>query len=422
MKVLIVSYYFAPYNTIGAVRVSKLAKYWTRQGHDVKVLTAKNVPLLETLPLEIAQENIIDTPWFNVDFIPELLFGGKAKVAKRGYPTSNSLANKLKLAYKTIFNFPDSQIGWYPYALRYAKKLLQDWKPDFIYASATPFTSLIVAKSLSSTYQIPWFAELRDLWVDNHYHSYPKVRRFIEEKLEKQILSTATGLITVSQPLADKLRQKYSLPIAVILNGFDSEDFPEDMKEQFFDLNYLNIVYTGTIQLGYQDPSPLFAALASLGTEAEKVRIHFYGRLSENTISQIAGQYKIGCLVKVHSPVAYGEALQIQIQADILLLLLYNDPAEKGVYTGKLFEYIGARRPILGIGTSDGVAAELIEQREIGFVLNEPSQIATKLQYWLKQKNENLVIPSLPKSATVGLERKERAKDLESFILQTLGI
>jgi hypothetical protein len=43
---------------------------------------------------------------------------------------------------------------------------------------------------------------------------------------------------------------------------------------------------------------------------------------------------------------------------DVLLLLLWNDPRERGVYTGKLFEYLGARRPILGIGPADNVAAD----------------------------------------------------------------
>ena len=38
MKILIVSYYFAPQNLIGAVRPTKLAKYLARMGHEVTVI------------------------------------------------------------------------------------------------------------------------------------------------------------------------------------------------------------------------------------------------------------------------------------------------------------------------------------------------------------------------------------------------
>src|SRR5258708_1310474 len=53
VKLLLVTWYFPPANTIGAVRMGKFAKYLSRQGYDIRVLTGGDWGLPETLPLEI---------------------------------------------------------------------------------------------------------------------------------------------------------------------------------------------------------------------------------------------------------------------------------------------------------------------------------------------------------------------------------
>ena len=51
--------------------------------------------------------------------------------------------------------------------------------------------------------------------------------------------------------------------------------------------------------------------------------------------------------VVVHPHVPLAEAAAIQQGADVLLLMQWKDPREQGNLPGKLFEYLGARRPIL---------------------------------------------------------------------------
>ena len=60
-------------------------------------------------------------------------------------------------------------------------------------------------------------------------------------------------------------------------------------------------------------------------------------------------------------------ALEKQRESQLLLLLDWDDPQEKGVYTGKIFEYFGARRPILATGGSrDDVVARLLDETQAG--------------------------------------------------------
>src|SRR5688500_6437513 len=149
MRVLLISYLFPPFNTIGAVRTGKTAAYLTRFGHDVRVLTAANQPLEPSLALEIPDSNVTSTGWLNVNWPVELALGGRSKVAARGFTLSRGRHRGLLGALggwsKTLLNFPDGQIGWLPFAVRAANQICRHWRPDVILGSALPMTSLLVA-------------------------------------------------------------------------------------------------------------------------------------------------------------------------------------------------------------------------------------------------------------------------------------
>ncbi len=421
MRILIVSYAFPPYNDIGHVRVGKTAKYLARFGHDVRVLTANDQPYTPSLPVEIPEEQVERTPWLNVNRPAELLFGGRRAVADRGLvargtvrPLVESIRWIYRHAYKQWVGFPDDYIGWFPFAVRAGSRLMQAWHPDVLYASAMPYTSLLVAAWLARRFQTPWVAELRDLWVDFHRYRFGSVRRRLEEVLERRVLSSASALVTVSEPLATTLRTKYEKPTAVVLNGFDSEEGAAAEEARKSDPELLRIVYTGMIYEGRQDPSPLFAALQMMGADAQRVRVEFYGRYLEAARESAA---RMGLTnVVVDGQVPHGESLRLQRHADVLLLLLWTDLAERGVYTGKLFEYIGAGRPILAVGPSGSVASELILQRRLGCVCADAYMIRQQLAQWIAEKRQYGSLAAPPDEAQEGLTREAQTRRLDEFL------
>jgi glycosyltransferase involved in cell wall biosynthesis len=414
MKILLISYFFPPYNSIGAVRTGKLAEYWLSQGHDVRVISADNQLLTSSLPMHFPLSRVRYSRWVNVNALPEVILGGRAKVAKQGFSSGSSLLARLGNIYKTLLNFPDGQIGWYPFAVKTGKQTVEDgWKPDLIYASAHPITSLLIAKRLSSKYDVPWVAEFRDLWTDNPYYKFPAWRKWIERKIESRVLLSASAAVTVSEPLAETLRNKTQIPVATILNGFDPNDYSVTV-ENIFTEDTLNIVYTGIVYVGKRDPSPLFSAL-KLMKNADRVRVHFFGRYLHE-VERLVEQYKVRKIVSVSEAVPYEQAIQIQMQSDILLLLLWNSKNEHGVYTGKLFEYLGARHPILAIGSEEGVAAQLIKKRDAGVINNDSIEIARQLEKWVENKMSGKKEFILPKEVSAGLTRVEQFAQLDSFL------
>ena len=424
MKILFITYYFPPFNSIGAVRTGKTAKYLIKLGHDVKVVSCGDQILLKNLSLEISEHLVEYTPWLNINSPVEFLIGGKQRVAASGYaPSASHLPNwilKMGTYYREVLNFPDGEIGWFPFAKRAGGRLIRQWHPDLIFASALPYTSLLVAAALSRKYKVPWIAELRDLWADHHNRTKIPLRQYFEKSLERLVLTSACGMVTVSDPLKEIIESKFSIPCKVITNGFDPDDRP-DITNIPFSNGTDNIAYTGQIYASQeQDPSPLFKALQQMGKEKEKIRVHFYGR-NITTAYHTAVDHDVSHLVEIHKPVSYKESLSIQSQADLLFLLCGQSPPWKGVYTGKLYEYLDARRPILCIGNTEGSAANLIRERRAGISLNDPEKIAFHLKQWIRQKNDIGEIPYLPSEVSRGFTRKEQTENLIEFFQSCLN-
>jgi hypothetical protein len=416
VKILFITHAFPPFNSIGAVRSSKTTKHLFESGYEIKVISCDNQLLPNNLALEIPNQLVEYTNWFNVNSPLQYILG-KKKVAAKGFvPASKYLPNwiqSLGFLYRNLINFPDGQIGWYPFAKQAGERLIKKWKPDLIFASASPYTSLLIACYLSKKHKIPWVAELRDLWVDNHNNTALHWRLKLDKLLEKRVLCSASGLVTVSSPLKNILESKYSIPCEVVTNGFDPDDIPNSPNVPFSD-GLVRIVYTGTVYNYHQDPSPIFKALQLMGKDKEKVRIHFYGRFLSFS-QQRANEHQVGHLVEHHDSVSHQESISIQTQADVLLLLCGHAPSWKGVYTGKLFEYLGARRPIICIGISDGVAANLIHELSVGVNLNDPEKIAAQLKEWVIEKKEKGEISYLPSEKVKEYTRKAQTKKLINF-------
>jgi hypothetical protein len=269
---------------------------------------------------------------------------------------------------KAIIKYPDAEKGWKPFAVKAGRELLQKEDIDAIISSSSPVTSHIIAKELKIKYKIPWIADLRDLWTQNHSYPYGNIRKFFEQKLELKILQPADALVTVSSPLAEQLQTLHKgKAMYTITNGFD----PDKMSKGQVDLtSKFTITYTGQIYTGREDPSKLLAALRDVLSDgivnSDDVEVRFYGPDNELLAKEIK-EYGLLDIVKQYGIVPREISFEKQRESQILLLLNWEDQRKRGVYTLKVFEYLAAQRPILAIGGSDdGVVKELLDETKAG--------------------------------------------------------
>jgi hypothetical protein len=412
LSILLIAFQFPPYSNIGSLRLGKLAKFLEKDGNEVNVLCADKIFMPSTMKVEINEENIFRTKWFNINILPSLIFGGREKIIINGYQTKFSLLRWAGYLYRLFLNFPDDRVGWIPFAIKKGNEILRNKKIDIIYASSPSPVSLIIASLLSKKWKIPWVAEFRDPWADNVHYEYPKWRRKIENGLEKIIIKNSIGIVTISKQLAIMYKHLYKKPTLIASNGYPADDII-DLPSYISDrTKKLNIIYTGTVHLDIVMLDPLFQGVLLLGKRSKKINFIFYTRYINDVMKKAALYGLEGCIIH-HNRVPYLDSLKIQRNSDVLLFLI---PHQYGILSAKIYEYISSLRPILAIGDPNTTAGVFLKELNIGCTSCEPIEISKFLNSWLDQKNSNVGIPSLSKNNLNGLSREIQFKKIIYYL------
>jgi hypothetical protein len=373
-------------------------------GHDVTVLTTvKQKGHLADLHLPNRGFKVIDVPY------PTFFTGMKQEyqsaTALQGNHSTNplSLKNRLKRGLFSLFDtirhkrgifngcrMPDFSDLWIRPALK-AVEGQNFW--DLVISTAGPYTVHIVGSSLKKRGRAKrWIADYRDTWSDNYI--YPGIFPFniFEAYLEKRLLRHADAITTVSQPFADRFKTKYpNIQTYAIENGFDPADlaslepgpvFPPDGKYR--------IIHTGTIYAGKRDPTPLLKAIALIKEHPrqhvllDNLEVLFVGPNQAN-VGALIRRYGVEKWVKMLGTITRQDALRMQRDANRLLFLPWNDASIDGVITGKLYEYLFSKTPILAVGSTTIEASQrLILEAKAGLVLHSPEAVAAFLVEQLK--------------------------------------
>jgi glycosyltransferase involved in cell wall biosynthesis len=425
-RVLVVSYFYPPFSSVGATRVSKMTRYLRDAGWAPHVLTVDACDYPRTLPVEIPQESITRArQLFDLASIPRTLVGGKRFATQRVAPGQSkrwAMLWRLGQVYRHLVCFPDGQIGWRWSAVGRGIQLAKEFRPDIILSSSLPNTSHLVARAIARQADIPWVAELRDLWTDNHNFRRIQPLRALEARLERSVLSDADALVTVSEVWAEHLRVKYNRPTFVVPNGFDPTDYP---RESHADTRVFRLVYTGMLYNGKQDPDPLFVAVRKLADsgriDPKWFRLQFVGQYL-GPVAGLANERGVSAFVDVGAPVSYLESLKLQSRATALLFLDWINDKTAGWYSAKIYEYLGAGRPVLSIGPTHSVVARLLARTGAGEAAATSEQIIAILERWLTQFERGEGLPyAADEAIRRRFQRQEAARLMASVFAEVLS-
>ena len=372
-RVLIIAYHFPPRATVASLRPLGLAKYLPEFGWQAVILTAA-LPGRPDPQFEVVQTQRRDSlalRWgrrlFRLDPEQTLMAQIAQLKNKLHIRSERSPLDVLLAAVGEVTAYPDPQKGWRAYAVQAGGDILCQGSIKAIISSSPPVTGHVIASRLKERWGIPWVADFHDLWTQNYYYPYSPLRRNIERRLELKTLASADALVTVSAPAAGDLGSLHSQkPVHTIPNGFDPAEAntnPGSLTGNF------TITYTGNLYPGKQTPEPLFAALRDLITDgsmdAGDIEVRFYGPRA-GWVDRLAERYGLTDAVRQFGMVAREAALNRQRESQLLLLLKWNDPGQRGMYSAKVFEYLAAGRPVLAVGGFPDVADELLAETGSG--------------------------------------------------------
>jgi hypothetical protein len=228
-------------------------------------------------------------------------------------------------------------------------------------------------------------ADLRDPWTDIYYYNkfYPtKIARRIDAAFEAKVLQNADIITTVSPSIRRKLNDKYRVEdkLKLLTNGFDESDFSEQHTDT---IRKKEVLYTGTITMDYPVDE-----LVDLAIKLPGYIFRFIGNVPDSFIGKIK-QSDLSNQFVFEAAKPHSEIVKWMQTADYLLLLIPKIKDSEGILTGKLFEYLGAKRPIIAIGPRDGDVHTIINETKSGAYFEyelvktiDPATILSKVKYY----------------------------------------
>jgi glycosyltransferase involved in cell wall biosynthesis len=394
-RILVVAFAYPPAPYIGGNRWLAISEHLRARGHEVTVLStsafgtleddaARDVHRTRDLMASPAIRAILRRP-------PLLVEGGTATVST----TAPALLTKVLV--------PDGHLAsWVPFATAAARRLLRSRRYDAV-VTTTPYESAHLV-GLACSRSAAWVADFRDGWVfDSHREPFVTgAQRALDRSLERRVARTADAVTAATRPIAEDFRDRLGVDAVHVPNGWDPAWDAEVQRAEppALEGDRLNLVYTGTLSGGWgRSPRALLRALRVLSDEPEvagRLRLVIAGRQTESDerdLRELASP-----LVRHVGVLSRPAARALQRRADGLVLITSRNRSEA---TGKLFEYLGAGRPVLAL--AEGNEAERIVRETAAGITVAPD-------------DEHAIAATLREVAAGSLQRAYAPRGLEEYI------
>jgi len=397
-RVLIITYYWPPTGGGGVQRWLKFVKYFRNFGVEPIIFTPENPErpstddsLLDEIPnnIKIITNNI----WEPYSFYKQ--FTGRKKSDKiqtaflNEKKVKSSLLENIAIWIRGNIFIPDARKFW----IKPSVKLLSDYlninDVDAIISTGPPHSAHLIAYHLKQNTNIPWLADFRDPWTNIDYYRDLKLGKRADKKhhhLEKLVLQKADSVSVISPGMQKEFKSIVDRKYHIIPNGYDTEDI---IDHKITETNDFVLSHIGSMSKT-RTPYCLLEVLSEIIKENEsfekKLIIKNVGKIDTHALESFK---KNGLTNKLElvDYLPHNEVIAEQQSASMLLLLVNDTPNAKLILTGKIFEYLASKRPIICVAPEDGDAAKVISECNAGktFGFNEKK----KLKKYILESFEN---------------------------------
>lgn len=401
IKALIITYYWPPAGGSGVQRWLKFVKYLREFGIEPMVYTVENpeyvfsdTSLINDVPdgIEILKQPIWE-PYQLAN-----LFSKNQKVESAGFlGAQKSFLGKIKNYIRANYFIPDARMFWIKPSVNYLKKYLKENQVDVVISTGPPHSLHLIANQLKKQTGVKWIADFRDPWTAiDYFHHLPLTDKSIKKhhQLEQDVLKNADEIIVVGNSMKENY-EPFSQNITVITNGYDTEDAVGSvlLDEKF------TITHIGLMNADRNHPF-FWKVLAELCQENKSFKndleIKLIGKVDQSVI-QLIDEIRLKQNLKLISYLPHDEVVKSQLTSQLLYLPINNVPAAKGIITGKVFEYLQAKRPILAIAPTNGDLALILNETNAGKVVNFDDEKSLKnvvKDYYQHYQQHNLLVNS----------------------------
>ncbi len=399
MKALIITYYWPPAGGSGVQRWLYFVKYLRDFGIEPVLFIPEKAayPILdEKLNREVP--NDLEVHSVNI-WEPMRFFSQKNKKATAGFlPKKKSIKAQILAYIRANFFIPDARRFWINPVSNEVLKYLANNKIDWIITTGPPHSVHLIGKAVKEQSKIKWLADFRDPWTDiDYFHHLPHTKSSLQKhkNLENQVLKIADVVTVVSEQMR-KEYLKYNDSTFCITNGFDGDILDKPVTYD----NGFHITHIGSINAD-RNAGIFWETIKELVDEnadfKKKLNINLIGEI-DNEIQLDIDKYNLNKYCYIQAYIPHQEVIRALSDSHVLLLLVNRVPSAKGIVTGKIFEYLQVKRPILAIAPPKGDLADIIHHTQSGIVVdfNDKQTLKTTLiAYFEAFQRNNLVVNSI---------------------------
>ena len=377
-KALVISYYWPPSGGAGVQRWLKFVKYLRDFGWEPVLFCPENpeYPETDTSLFKDVPDclEVIKFPIWEPYQAYKKLLGQKKEdkinAAFLSEKKKNRFLEDLSVWIRGNFFIPDARKFWIRPSVKFLSQYLDLHPADVIISTGPPHSTHMIAMPLAEKFGLPWLADFRDPWTNIDFYKELKLTGRADRKhhqLELEVLRKADAVTVISNSMADDFSKIHPRSYTVITNGYDSDDtgMPVPIPDSKF-----SIAHIGTL-VSTRNPVTLWEALKGLLSThhdlAEELEIKLVGKV-DFTVTASLESYGLSRFVRRIDYMPHDEVVKCQQQSQVLLLIINNTPNSKMILTGKFFEYLAARRPILCLGPEDGDAARILKETHAGLL------------------------------------------------------
>ena len=393
-KVLILTYYWPPAGGAGVQRWQKFVKYMRDFNWEPVVYTALNgeMPVIDnSLEKDVpAGLTVIKTPIWEPYTIYKRFIGRKKEdKINASFLSENKktgITEKISIWLRGNFFIPDARKFWIKPSIRYLEKYIAANKINYIISSGPPHSMHLIALGLvKENKNIKWIADFRDPWTNIDFYDKLMLTPMADKKhhrLELEVLKNAGLVLSIGKSMNDELIGIYKNAggnniekFKVITNGFDADDLNTGTSEKD---TVFSIAHIGTL-VKDRNPEVLWRVLSKLVKNnpefRDQLQIKLVGKIDIHVKERIEA-FGLSSFVHKIEYLPHAEVIKEQIKSAVLLLLVNNTKNARGILTGKVFEYMASRVPILAVGPPDGDLAEVLRQTGTGLISDFTDEVS----------------------------------------------
>lgn len=312
---------------------------------------------------------------------------------------------------------PDRWITWALAAIPAGVRLVRRHRATAIWSTYPIATAHVIGQWLARLTGLPWVADFRDPMAQDGYPAEPATWRAFA-RIEREAIARAAASVFVTRGAAAMYRARYpdaAGRIAVIENGFDEGSFagiggacaPLVAGKR-------TLLHSGIVYPWERDPTQLFIALAALkrAGRAQELLVRFRASAHDDFLRELARRHDIADLIELAPPLPYRDALQEMQCADGLLVLQAANCNEQ--IPAKVYEYLRAGRPILGLTDPRGDTADLLRRCGVTYLapLDDAAAIEAILPRFLTDLDGGRPDPA----AVAACSRESRTRELAALL------